>query len=240
MLINKSISMTRIHIPGNWFAAILLGLLLTSPGISAAAAPKSDAVPTVLESDQRHRQVSRMVTRFVERAHYSKISIDDDLSAVILDNYIAALDGNKHYFRASDITYFNRYRESLDNVLRSGDFNPIFDIFRLYRLRAQQNLDYAITMLDEPLDFTSDEEYVFDRKDLPWLTSPEEMQQLWHQRVTNDALGLTLADKEWDDTAEVLNKRYSRVLKRINQLDSDDVVETFLNSFTRTLDPHSS
>ncbi len=181
-----------------------------------------------------------MVTRFVERAHYSKISIDDDLSSIILDNYIDALDVNKHYFRASDITYFNRYRNSLDNVLRSGDFNPIFDIFRLYRLRAQQNLDYAISLLEEPLDFNSDEDYVFNREDLPWLSSPEEMQQLWRQRVTNDGLGLTLADKEWDDTVEVLTKRYSRVLKRINQLDSDDVVETFLNSFTRTLDPHSS
>ncbi|MDP6674997.1 MAG: carboxy terminal-processing peptidase, partial [Gammaproteobacteria bacterium] len=69
---------------------------------------------------------------------------------------------------------------------------------------------------------------------------PEEMQQLWRQRVTNDALNLSLADKEWDDTIEVLSKRYKQVLKRINQLDSDDVVETFLNSFARTLDPHSS
>ena len=221
------------------YAIILLALLLSSPGIYAAAT-QPDTVPTILESDQRHRQVSRMVTRFVERAHYSKISVDDELSAVILNNYINALDANKHYFRNSDITYFNRYKDSLDDVLRSGDFNPVFDIFRLYRLRAQQNLGYAINLLDEPLDFTSDEEYVFDRKDLAWLTSPEDMQQLWHQRVTNDALSLVLAEKDGDDTVKVLKKRYSRVLKRINQLDSDDVVETFLNSFTRTLDPHSS
>ncbi len=231
--------MHSIHTIFFRYAIFLLAALLTSPGIYAAAS-QPDAVPTILESDQRHRQVSRMVTRFVERAHYSKISVNDELSVIILNNYIKALDANKHYFRESDITYFNRYQDSLDDVLRSGDFNPVFDIFRLYRLRAQQNLGYAIGLLDEPLDFTSDEEYVFDRKDLSWLTSPEDMQQLWHQRVTNDALSLTLADKEWDDTVKVLKKRYSRVLKRINKLDSDDVVETFLNSFTRTLDPHSS
>jgi len=204
------------------------------------AAPQTEVVPAILESTPRHRQVSRMVTRFVERAHYSKIHVDDELSPVILDNYIKTLDANKHYFRASDITYFHRYRESLDDVLRSGNFNPVFDIFRLYRLRAQQNLDYAITLLDEPLDFTTNEVYVFDRKDLPWLSTPEEMQKLWHQRVTNDALSLMLADKDWDETKKILTKRYSRVLKRINKLDSDDVVESFLNSFTRTLDPHSS
>ena len=38
----------------------------------------------------------------------------------------------------------------------------------------------------------------------------------------------------------VLAKRYERVLKRVNDLDSDDVFETFMNSFARTLDPHSS
>lgn len=246
MLIDKSITMTHRR-PCSTRWAVFLLLLLTLPvnpslasSSAPVAAPQTEVVPAILESTQRHRQVSRMVTRFVERAHYSKIHVDDELSPIILDNYIKTLDANKHYFRDSDLTYFQRYRESLDDVLRSGNFNPVFDIFRLYRLRAQQNLDYAITLLDEPLDFTTDEVYVFDRKDLPWLSTPEEMQRLWRQRVTNDALSLTLADKDWDETKEILKKRYSRVLKRINKLDSDDVVETFLNSFARTLDPHSS
>jgi carboxyl-terminal processing protease len=197
-------------------------------------------VPSVLESDQRHRQISRMVTRFVERAHYSRVRVDDELSASVLDNYIESLDANKHYFLDSDIIYFSRYRQSLDDVLRSGDLESVFDIFRLYRLRAQQNLGYALSLLDTEIDFNTDEEYVFDREDVPWLTTPAEMQDLWRQRVTNDALSLTLAEKDWDEVAEILQKRYRRVLKRINSLDSDDVFESFMNSFARTLDPHSS
>jgi carboxyl-terminal processing protease len=66
------------------------------------------------------------------------------------------------------------------------------------------------------------------------------MQDLWRKRVKNDVLGLLLADKDWAGATEVLQKRYSRVLKRINGLDSNDVFETFMNSFARTLDPHSS
>jgi carboxyl-terminal processing protease len=217
----------------------LIALALTLPG-AGWSIPEDAAVPSILESTQRHRQVSRMVTRFVERAHYSRILIDDDLSAVILENYIETLDPNKHYFRESDITYFSRYSLSMDDVLRSGSFDPVFDIFRLYRLRAQQNLDLAISLLEEDMTFGANENYVFDRKDLPWIDSPAAMQELWTKRVKNDALGLLLADKEWDDTSEVLSKRYNHMLKRINQLDSDDVFETFMNSFARTLDPHSS
>ena len=207
---------------------------------SAPQAAAAGIVPAVLESDQRHRQISRMVTRFVERAHYSRVRVDDELSELVLDNYIEALDANKHYFLESDIIYFDRYRQELDDVLRSGNLEPVFDIFRLYRLRAQQNLDYALSVLEGELDFTSDEVYIFDREELPWLVTPEDMQNLWRQRVTNDALSLALAEKESDEIVEVLTKRYERVLKRINNLDSDDVFETFLNSFARTLDPHSS
>ena len=243
-LITSRISMDkRFRIISTLFLTIVLALAGSSawtvPEEADNASPTA-IVPSVLESDQRHRQISRMVTRFVERAHYSRVRVDDELSASVLDNYIEALDANKHYFLESDITYFDRYRQSLDDVLRSGDLEPVFDIFRLYRLRAQQNLDYALSVLDAEIDFSSDEEYVFDREDMPWLVAPAEMQELWRQRVTNDALSLALADKDSDEAVEVLRKRYNRVLKRINDLDSDDVFETFLNSFARTLDPHSS
>ena len=181
-----------------------------------------------------------MVTRFVERAHYSRIQIDDELSAEILNNYIEALDPNRHYFRQSDITYFTRYSDALDDVVRSGTLDPIFDIFRLYRLRAQQNLDYALSLMDTEMDFSVDEDYAFDRKDMSWIATPDEMHDLWRRRVKNDVLGLVLADKDWAGATEVLAKRYGRVLKRINELDSNDVFETFMNSFARTLDPHSS
>lgn len=228
----------------NYFRSVqglILALLISLPGTSpTATALTADTVPVILESTQRHRQVARMVTRFVERAHYSRISVDDELSALVLDNFIQALDSNKHYFRQSDITYFERYRYTLDDVMRTGNFDPIYDIFRLYRLRVQQNLDLAVTTLDSEIAFDTNEEYLFDRKDEPWISTPEEMQVLWRQRVTNDALSLTLADKEWEETVEVLEKRYARVLKRVNHLDSDDVFEMFLNAFAHTLDPHSS
>jgi carboxyl-terminal processing protease len=220
-----------------WLAMIAAILAL----LPAAGWTKADAdAPTILASDSRHRQVARMVTRFVERQHYSRTRVDDALSATVLDNYLKSLDPGKQYFLEADIKYFSRYRQRIDDVLRDGDLEPVFDIFRLYRLRAQQNLSYALAALETEPDFTLDESYQFDREDLPWITTPGAMQDFWRRRVKNDALNLILTDKEWDEAAEVLTKRYEGLLKRVNKLDSDDVFETFMNSFARTLDPHSS
>jgi carboxyl-terminal processing protease len=218
--------------------SVLLLVWLGLPGPAWAAT--DDDRPAVLETSSRHTQVARMVTRFAERAHFAGIRVDDDFSELMLEKYLKSLDPNRHYFLQSDIDYFERYDNSLDDVLRSGKLEPVFDIFRLYRLRAQQNLVYAEDLVEKEPDFSIEETYYFDREDLPWIASATEMQNIWRQRVKNDALSLVLADKTWDETSEVLGKRYARVLKRINQMDSDDVFEAFMNSFTRTLDPHSS
>ena len=222
-------------------AALLAVLTIgIGPAVPALAKQAGPVAPATLETTSRERQVARMVTRFVERAHYSRLSVDDSLSDATLKTYLETLDSNRHYFMQSDIAYFARYRTTLDDSLRSGDMEPVFDIFRLYRLRAQQNIDYAMSLLDKEPDFTVKEDYVFNREKLPWAATPAEMQDIWRRRVKNDALSLMLADKNWKETGDVLRKRYQRVLDRINELDSDEVFETFMNSFARTLDPHSS
>ncbi|WKZ11379.1 MAG: carboxy terminal-processing peptidase [Gammaproteobacteria bacterium] len=237
------------EIPGPGFGRALLILfqllvILAVPAASgparATAEPERSAIPEPLESTARQQQVARMTTRFVERFHYSRQDIDDQMSEQILKNFIEALDGNRQYFLEPDIVYFSRYRHALDEVLDAGNVEPVFDIFRLYRLRAQQNLTYALSQLTEEPDFKVDEDFVFDREKAPWLATPRDMQENWRKRVKNDALGLLLADKTWPEAADILRKRYERVLKRINELDSDEVFETFMNAFARTLDPHSS
>lgn len=226
--------------------SVNLALLLTvvtmslGPAVPVLAKQATPVTPAVLETTSRERQVARLVTRFVERAHYSRLTVDDALSDATLKTYLETLDGNRHYFLQSDIAYFARYKTTLDDSLRRGDMEPVFDIFRLYRLRAQQNIGYAISLLDKEPDFSVDEDYVFAREKLPWAGTPAEIQDLWRRRVKNDALSLILADKTWPETGDILRKRYQRVLDRINELDSDDVFETFMNSFARTLDPHSS
>ncbi len=240
----KSTGMNTLRTPF-WKSANLIALLAVltvglGPTVPVLAKQAVPVVAAVLDTTSRERQVARMVTRFVERAHYSRLTVDDSLSDATLKTYLETLDGNRHYFLQSDIAYFARYRTTLDDSLRSGDMEPVFDIFRLYRLRAQQNIEYAMSLLDKEPDFTVTEDYVFDREKLPWAVTPAEMQDLWRRRVKNDALSLLLADKNWKETSDVLRKRYQRVLDRINDLDSDDVFETFMNSFARTLDPHSN
>jgi carboxyl-terminal processing protease len=66
------------------------------------------------------------------------------------------------------------------------------------------------------------------------------MDEVWRKRVKNDALSLMLTGKQWPDVADVLRKRYERVLKRVDQVTTEDVFEGLMNAYARAFDPHSS
>lgn len=227
-------------LPQKFLALAVLLVAATQPYAQEVAATPS--VDEALVSSERHYQVARLVTKLSERAHYARVRIDNDFSETLLDNYLEALDVNRSFFLQSDIDELRRYRYTLDNSLRSGDIQPVFEIFRRYREHARKNLSGALAQLNEEPDFSLDESYVFDRSDSPWPADEAELQELWRKRVKNDILSLKLADPEKDyaQHVETLTKRYTRLLKRFNELDADDVFEGFMNTVTHTLDPHSS
>jgi carboxyl-terminal processing protease len=159
---------------------------------------------------------------------------------MVLDRYIEALDNNRMYLLASDVDAFETYRYQLDDMVRAEPLDPVFEMFEVYRTRVRERLNFALQQLETEPDFSIDESYLFDREDQPWAQTEAELDDVWRKRVKNDALSLKLAEKEWTDTQEILNKRYTRFLKRMDQINNDDVFETFMNAFAHTLDPHSS
>ncbi|MEM7283452.1 MAG: carboxy terminal-processing peptidase [Pseudomonadota bacterium] len=189
---------------------------------------------------ERHARISKMITQLFERNHYQQKKINDALSSDIYDRYLEALDGNRRYLLEEDVLAFEKYRYKLDDYVRQGNMYPVFEMFDVYKARAQFRVSYALDLLETEPDFEIDEIYEFDRTEAPWAKNEAELNEIWRKSVKSDALSLMLADRGWEETQEVLEKRYRRVLKRFDQINSDDIFETFVNAYADTLDPHSS
>ncbi len=228
----KAVENRRIH----WLAA-LATVLFASHSVASTLNVQADEI---LAPEPRHEDIGQLVTQFVQKSHYLHIPVDDDLSSRVMDRYIESIDRNHVYLLASDIEFFEKYRYKLDDIVRNEPLNPVFDMFSIYRTRVRERFQYALTLLEEEPDLTVEEEYQFDRSETPWAKTSAELDEVWRMRVKNDVLNLALAEKPWEDSREVLRKRYARYLKRMDQLKSDDVFETFMNAFAHTLDPHSS
>lgn len=215
------------------FLAVPAAVLVPATGVSL---PQSG----ILEPSPQHEKVTRLVTTLFERSHYRNALVDDALSSKILDRYLKVLDANRMYLTQADVDKFEKYRFKLDEAVKRGDMKPVFEIFRHYRQRLRSEINVAIALLDNEPDFSVDERYYFDRRDKPWFSKEADLDDFWRQRVKNDMLSLILTGKDWEEAADTLRKRYDRVLKRTDQLNSDEVFESFMNAYADTLDPHSN
>ena len=220
----------------------LFGRVCTSVlAVTASCAAFAAVEPLApLQIQPKHPAISTNVAKLIEELHYSLPRLDNSLSSAILDRYLDTLDGNRMYFTAADIASFNRLRYELDDRTRTGDLQPVFDIFNLFRKRAGERIDGAIALLATEPDFTLDESFQWDRSELPWPATDNEISEVWRKNVKSDALRLMLTGKTWTEAAEILKERYERSYKRITQLTTDDVFETYMNAVAHNMDPHSS
>ncbi len=218
----------------------ITGTILALWALPGLAATQAIQTAEELGPEPRHEKIGQLVSEFIQKSHYRHAAINDELSSMVLDRYIEALDNNRMYMLASDVDAFEAHRFELDDMVRSEPLSPVFEMFEVYRTRVRNRLNFALQQLETEPDFSVDESYTFDREDLPWAETEAELDEIWRKRVKNDALSLKLAEKEWTEVQEILDKRYRRFLKRMDQINNDDVFETFMNAFAHTLDPHSS
>jgi carboxyl-terminal processing protease len=220
----------------NVFAGLGLALLAW-PALSTNTSLEQESF---LYPEQRHEKIGELITQFIQKSHYNHVAVNDELSSRVLDLFIESLDRNRMYLLKGDVEFFETYRHELDDIVRSKPLDPVFEMFQIYQTRVRERLDFALTQLENEPDFTVDEDYLFDRSEAPWAKTSAELDEIWRQRVKNDALNLALEDEPWEKIQDVLGKRYSGFLRRLNQVNNDDVFERFMNAFAHTLDPHSS
>ncbi len=222
------------------FSTILLSLvLLFISGSLLANVPKEIPV-SGLKPSLTHQKTVLLITRVMQRYHYKKHKLDNSFSKEILQKYLQMLDPNKSFFIKSDINEFERlYKNRLDDDIKNARLDASFAIFKRFRERVDQRMNKAVELVNYPFDFTLDETYLIDRKDAKWADSQKALDNLWRKRVKNDTLALHLMEKEEKEIREKLTKRYEGTQRRTRQMSADDVFQTFMNSYTGALEPHT-
>lgn len=221
-------------------SVLLIAILLAVTPIQSQLTEDAN-IPAILAENPVDSHLLKLVAALSEQAHFSRKKVTNELSPFILINFLEKLDPGKMYFTRSDIRYFQRYRYKIDDALKQGNLEPIYDIFRIYRLRVQQRLGFCVNLLlTQDHNFESDGSYDFNRQVKNWFDDIEELENLWQKKTHNDLLTLILAGQSKEMAIEVLEKRYRRFIRKVNLFDEEDVISIFLNAFVHTLDPHSN
>jgi carboxyl-terminal processing protease len=219
------------------FVPVLLVALVLS--FASLAQSARDALPTAPSAEQV--TTSKLVYGLLSDSRYAyrPRPLDEAMPQEIFDNYLKALDGNKLFFTAQDVAGFERFKPDMGQDVRTGNLEPAYAIFAVYKQRVAERMAYARGLLEQDIfDFTDEDRWEYDRKDAPWAER-ETLDHLWRQSVRNDWLRLKLAGKQPDDIRKTLDRRYLNLANSVAALNQEDAFQSFLNAYTATVDPHT-
>ncbi len=186
-------------------------------------------------------RIARVTGAFLERGHYSQQPFDDSVSSKFLDRYLDALDPAHLIFLQSDLAEFEKWRTELDDMtLKTGDTAPATVIFNRFLARFTEQVKYATNLIaTEKFEFNGKDRYTLNRKDLPRPRDLAEAKQLWRERARFEWLTEVLNKEKSAVIQTNVTRRYTRQLKMLEDFDSDDVLQIYLDSLAHVYDPHS-
>lgn len=215
--------------------------LIGKPALATAMAAAMLLVPqplcAALEAD--HGQIARHVGTLLESRHFNQENLDDDLSALVLNQYLEMLDYNRMFFTAEDIEGFKEeYGSALDEEISNGGVKAAFHIHSVFQERVNERVEQALKLLEEEFSFDSDRTVELSRQESEWANQ-EEMDELWRNRVEGELLEQKLAGNEPEEALDTLSRRYQRLLRSVEEQEEEDVLKLFLTALAQTYDPHS-
>lgn len=195
-----------------------------------------------LNEDTQLKKTSIEIINKLKLNHYRYISVDDDFSSKLFDQYINRIDPAKNYLLQADITLMERYRFKLDNALNQGDLIPASKIFNLYQQRLVSRLEWVIHLLGQGInqfDFTQNEALETNYENRTWATSEKQLDDIWRKTIKLAVLNLKLANKPPEEISDLLIKRYKNQLNRVSQTNNQDVFQVYMNVVSQSYDPHT-
>lgn len=221
-------------------------LSVVALSIFALSLPASATIRTASDDITFSKQQSKTAVDIIgqlSKRHYNSITIDDNTSSQIFDNYLNKLDGNKSFFLQSDIDEFEKQRYLIDNTLVSGDLAPGYIIYNRYQQRLVERLTGIIETLPDlvaKLDYERNEQLIIDRQEKPWPKDQAEADDLWRKIIKSRVLGLRIANKTESEIVPLLEKRYKNQLNRVKQSNAEDAFQVYMNAVTELYDPHTN
>ncbi|KVI74349.1 carboxy terminal-processing peptidase [Enterobacter hormaechei] len=198
-----------------------------------------DQIP-VLKEETQHATVSERVTSRFTRSHYRQFDLDQAFSAKIFDRYLNLLDYSHNVLLASDVEQFAKRKSEVGDELRSGKLDLFYDLYNLSQKRRFERYQYALKVLERPMDFTGNDTFNLDRSKAPWPKDEAELNALWDGKVKYDELSLKLTGKDEKEIRETLNRRYKFAIRRLAQTNSEDVFSLAMTAFAHEIDPHTN
>ena len=197
----------------------------------------------------KDRLLMEVVKYVVEKGHYKKISIDDNLSENLYHSFIKQLDNQKRFFLKSDIREFEKYKYLLDDQIKEYDLSFFNLVYQRSKIRIEEAKSYYEELVNNKFNFNLNENIDLDFEKKEYARFKSEIKNRWRKQlkfstldIATLKLGDTLSvinDRIYNESIAIVKKNTEDYFEFITDLDRDDWYSNYLNAFLTQLDPHT-
>lgn len=187
----------------------------------------------------KNSDIPVLVDQFLSM-HVAYNHLNDELSERTLLNYINNLDYGKYYFYKKDIDSFKKHKDEIDDDILNKKYDIIYSIYNVYKTRFDENMNIFNSLIEKDYDFKVDETIFVDRDKVDFAANPDDMKERWRKNIKLQLLNYMSTGKDINESKKKLKKKYELLKKRVDELDEEEILSRFINSFSTALDPHSN
>jgi len=192
----------------------------------------------------------------LHRYHYQRQDIDDTFSRNTFDLYLTKLDPLKEFLTQGDVERLEVYKSEIDDQIISLRFDFFELSQQLYLQRIQEVEAFYSTLLDEPFDFTKEEEIETDFDALSFARDKEDLKDYWRKRLKYEVLRRLSRKLEAQDKLEEEERKsfdeleveiredvkedYADRFERLSKINDTDIRSLYYNSIANIYDPHTA
>lgn len=178
----------RVAIAGGVASMAMAAMVLVWWLVLPASAGSKTLAPDAQAAD-----VARYFDRALPRLHLSHHPLDVEIATNAMDLYLGMLDYDRTYFLASDIEEFKLAATTQVERLHRGDLTLAFQVFDRFKERVRSRAEFADQLIGKGFDCSTNESFVWKRKDLPWPASEADSNDLWRKKVKNEYVARLVA-----------------------------------------------
>ncbi len=225
-------------------------LLIATPLVSRAEGPQSkdapktsekaaEAKPKHVENDLNCRYLFAIEQGFLNQ-HVKYGVRDEALEGRTTEQLIKRMDQAKLYLMQSDYEAMKNKLKGVYGKIKSQNCSVLEDVQKIYVDRMKERVAFVKTFLGKGYTHDPKVEIQFDPEKRQFPKTTEEANEFFKKYIHFQVANYLATDMKLEEAKGNVVRNYERMLKRVSETKLDDVYAGYLDSFARSLDPHSS
>ena len=137
---------------------------------------------------EREAMILTGVMKFMDQVHYNPKMINDELSVVIFDEYIEALDSRKRFLTQEEVDELAKFRDKIDDQIKIKTFEMFEMSNELIEKGIQRGQRIYASIDVSALDLTSNDKVNLDYENRERPKNEKALKKYWEQLITYDII----------------------------------------------------